>query len=149
MISDSQKLKHELEDFGCICRSRFTSGQSEEADDDHYTGHFRGSACNSCNLNFTSAKKNTPVTFHNPRGCDGHSIMKHIRRDCEFKNISAIPINTEQCISFDVDRFRFLHSLQFLQPSLDSLVENIKTDDCKNFRNVQNISRMTLTRLTY
>jgi hypothetical protein len=62
--------------------------------------------------------------------------MKYIRRDCEFKNISAIPINTEQCISFDVDRFRFLHSLQFLQPSLDSLVENIKTDDCKNFRNV-------------
>ena len=48
----------------------------------HITGRYRGSAHQSCNLNFKVTKK-IPVVFHNLRGYDGHLIMQQIGRVCK------------------------------------------------------------------
>ena len=54
----------------------------------HLTGKYRGSACNSCNLNFTTMSKDgkteskpedLKIIFHNLRGYDGHFIIQDSR----------------------------------------------------------------------
>ena len=47
----------------------------------------------------------------------------------EFKRISCIPNNEEKSISFSLDRLRLIDSIQFMNASLESLVENLKKQD--------------------
>ena len=87
----------------------------------HFTGAFRGAAHSWCNLQAKATYK-IPVVMHNFRGYDSHLIM--LAGDfSEFKRIKCIAHTLEKYMCVDFARFRFLDSLQFLDESLDVLVQ--------------------------
>ena len=105
-------------------------------------GEFLGFVCNACNLLLKPRKMITdkrndldkskffiPVICHNMKGYDSHHILRSLGADFESLEIKAIASNTEKFISFSIDAFRFLNSLQFLNCSLDSLVTNLRRSD--------------------
>ena len=58
-----------------ICLKRYGPGDVNVRDHDHYTGEYRGSSCQGCNVNYTDCmggdKFVLPVVAHNMRGYDG------------------------------------------------------------------------------
>ena len=65
----------------------------------HYTGRYRGPACNSCNLKYRKPKF-IPVFFHNLSGYDSHLFIKKLGSPDEKENMNCIPNNEEKYISF-------------------------------------------------
>ena len=84
-------------------------------DHDHMTGKYRGAAHNECNFKLKLNPKTTPipVIFHNLEGYDGHLLMQAMARVAG--EISCIPQNTEEYISFSLGNLRFIDSINFLQ----------------------------------
>ena len=72
--------------------------------------------------------KKVPVVFHNLKGCDGHLIMKKLSN---FDvSIDVIPCGLEKYMAFIVNRWLvFIDSLQFMNSSLEKLVENLGDSD--------------------
>ncbi|GBN91024.1 hypothetical protein AVEN_195498-1, partial [Araneus ventricosus] len=93
-------------------------------DHDHLTGVYRGAPHNSCNLNFQIAT-HIPVIMHNLKNYDSHLIMHGIGK-FKDRRINCIPNNTEKFISFSFGSLRFIDSLQFLNASLEKLVQNLQ-----------------------
>ena len=113
-------------------------------DHSHVTGRYRGSAPQSCNLNFKVTKK-IPVVFHNLRGYDGHLIMQQIGRVCKERswvdekgkkhqmNVNVIPNGMEKYTAFTMgQRLVFIDSFQFMSSSLASLTKSLATTDFKH-----------------
>ena len=114
----------------------------------HYTGRYRGPACNSCNLKYRKPKF-IPVFFHNLSGYDSHLFIKKLGSPNE--NMDCIPNNEEKYISFSKNikvgqykdkktgelkdktfKIRFLDSFKFLPASLGTLVNNLPKDAFNN-----------------
>ena len=114
----------------------------------HYTGRYRGPACNSCNLKYRKPKF-IPVFFHNLSGYDSHLFIKKLGSPNE--NMDCIPNNEEKYISFSKNikvgeymdkktgevrdktfKIRFLDSFKFLPTSLGALVNNLPKDAFNN-----------------
>ena len=70
-----------------------------------------------------------PVIAHNMRDYDGHLIIKLMNKKTTCQDIQVIATNTEKFIAFEIGQLRFLDSLQFLNASLDALVNNLKRMD--------------------
>ena len=89
----------------------------------HLTGNYRGAAHNACNLKLriNPNKDQIPVVFHNLRGYDAHHLMQAMAN--LQKEVKCVANNMEKYITISVDGLRFIHSLNFLQGSLDSLVK--------------------------
>ena len=100
----------------------------------HFTGKFRGAACQLCNMN----KLRKPVIFHNLSGYDAHLFIRELSSVNEVKNekITCIP-NTEEHIIVDTFKIkkknigikfeiRFIDSFKFMASSLEKLVSNLK-----------------------
>ena len=115
----------------------------------HYTGRFRGAACNKCNLKF--GKPNfVPVVFHNLSGYDAHLFIKNL--GYSEGAINCIPNNEEKYISFTKSiivgqytdkqgiiknktyNIRFIDSFKFMASSLDDLVNNLPETAFKNIK---------------
>ena len=96
----------------------------------HVTGKCRGAAHWSCNINFQLTKK-VPVIFHYLRGHDSHLIFNELDR-FDVK-ISVIPNGLEEYIAFFFlnKNLVFIDSMQFINSSLDKLVENLSDEDLK------------------
>ena len=87
------------------------------------TGKFRGTAHFSCNANFKISKK-VPVVFHNLKGYDGHLIMQGLSNPDVV--IDVIPCGLEKYMAIIVNRnLVFIDSMQFMNDSLDDLVNNL------------------------
>ena len=120
-------------------------GADRVRDHCHLTGKYRGAAHNACNLNFKFHKDNErkkdsfylPVIIHNLRGYDAHLIMGDIGK---FKkaNLRCIPNNNEKYISFSMGNIRFIDSLQFMNASLEKLVENLAKEGPSKFTHLKN-----------
>ena len=108
-------------------------GTDRVRDHDHMQAgyNYRGAAHNSCNLNFKYGK-HIPVIFHNSRGYDSHLIMSEVGK-LHPKRISCIPNNKEKYISFSIGNLRFIDSLQFLNASLSTLVDNLAREGSHKF----------------
>jgi hypothetical protein len=117
--TDKQNFQHA--EYCFICSGKLNGDRVR--DHDHLTGLYRGAAHNDCNLNFKLAT-HIPVIFHNLRGYDSHLIIQHIG-ETENRRICVIPNNMEKYVSFTWGNLRFLDSLQFLNTSLDTLVNNL------------------------
>ena len=119
----------------------------------HITGEYRGAAHSKCNqqLRIDPFRTPIPVFFHNLKNYDSHHLISAIGRTEEKKTavtdkngkpiigkdkpvtvtdgkISAIVQNMEKLISFSWGQFRFLDSIQFLNASLDKLVNSTPRD---------------------
>ena len=116
----------------------------------HYTGRYRGSACNSCNLKYRKPKF-IPVFFHNLSGYDSHLFIKKLGSPDKKENMDCIPNNEEKYISFSENikvgqytdketgevkdktfKIRFLDSFKFMGSSLETLVNNLPKDAFNN-----------------
>jgi len=108
----------------------------------HTTGRFLDAVCSKCNLQLKYRKRKQPgtnedeffipVIAHNMKGYDSHLILKHYEHHPSLDlPITVIPSNTEKFVAFQIDKLRFLGSLQFLNASLDKLVSTLSADAFK------------------
>ena len=128
----------------------------------HFTGQYRGTAHNSCNLQCRKPMI-LPVIFHNLQGYDAHLFIKQLTRleghlNCipstEEKYISfSKSIKVDEYYSYKVDKMvsvnfeiRFLDSFKFLQTSLANLVSNLSPNDFLSTKNVFKRNTELLTR---
>ena len=113
----------------------------------HFTGRYRGAACNRCNLKYRKPN-NISVFFHNLAGYDSHLFIKKL--NVTEGNIDCIPNNEEKYISFSKTiktreytnkrgeiknkKFKivFKDSMKFMLSSVEALVNNLSKDDFKN-----------------
>ncbi|GBL85266.1 hypothetical protein AVEN_145574-1, partial [Araneus ventricosus] len=105
-------------------------GKDRVRDHDHLSGKYRQALHNKCNLQLKQ-RKMIPCIFHNLRNYDGHLIMQGLGK-LQDHEISLIPNNMEKYISFSIQRrkenpvtLQFVDSFQFLNTSLQKLVENL------------------------
>lgn len=112
-----------------ICNKQFAPWEIKVRDHCHFSpdGHIRGMAHQWCNLNMRSTYF-LPVIIHNARNYDNHLIIKEIPQNYA-ENINIIPINFEKFTTFSLDCIKFMDSFQFLDSSLDSLVNNLKNSN--------------------
>ena len=127
MSLSTEEQQHFDEASEChICKGTITDedpkGQKVR-DHCHYTGKFRGAAHNICNLNFKDSKK-IPVFFHNLSGYDGHIIFQSLAEVEGIQTPKVLAKNMEKYLSFSIGNLHFKDSLQFLNSSLDKLVQN-------------------------
>jgi hypothetical protein len=125
-----------------ICKTYFTGKDKKVRDHDHRTGKYRGAAHDKCNINYFT-NRYLPVVFHNLRGYDSHLIIKkahEINSKIGNKNINVIPNSYEKFMSFSIGDLKFIDSIQFMNSSLESLVDNLydKEDKYKHFNFVKN-----------
>ena len=124
-------------------------GNDRVRDHCHFTGKFRGAACNSCNLKL-KRQNNISVFFHNLAGYDSHLFIKKLGTPEEKENIDCIPNNEEKYISFSKTiitgqyknnqgetkdktfKIIFKDSLKFMSSSLGALVNNLPRDAFNN-----------------
>ena len=113
----------------------------------HFTGRYRGAACNRCNLKYRKPN-NISVFFHNLAGYDSHLFIKKL--NVTEGNIDCIQNNEEKYISFSKTiktreytnkrgeiknkKFKivFKDSMKFMLSSVEALVNNLSEDDFKN-----------------
>ena len=116
-------------------------GPDRVRDHCHLTGQYRGAAHNRCNLQLQSRRGvggnalQIPVIFHNLRGYDANHIMKVIGNYANDCKVSCIANNMEKYITFSLGNLKFIDSLNFMNASLDTLVQNLekKNDGGENF----------------
>ena len=122
-----------------ICES--VLGTDRVRDHDHLTGRYRGAAHNACNLNYKFPKENNknpwsfyiPVILHNLRGYDSHLIMESLGKQTNSR-LTCIANNMEKYVTFSQNNFRFIDSCQFMNTSLNKLVENLAKDNLNKFK---------------
>ncbi|GBN99917.1 hypothetical protein AVEN_148076-1, partial [Araneus ventricosus] len=105
-------------------------GKDRVRDHDHLSGKYRQALHNKCNLQLKQ-RKMIPCIFHNLRNYDGHLIMQGLGK-LQDHQVDVIPNNMEKYISFSIRRrkenpvtLQFVDSFQFLNTSLQKLVENL------------------------
>ena len=148
MIFTPENEKEFINALTCwICGEEM--GNDRVRDHCHFTGKFRGAACNSCNLKLRR-QNNISVFFHNLSGYDSHLFIKKLGTPEEKENIDCIPNNEEKYISFSKTivsgqyenkkgeikdktfKIIFKDSLKFMSSSLGALVSNLPKDGFKN-----------------
>ena len=85
-----------------------------------------------------------PVIFHNLKGFESHIIMTYIDRNFAPSDIQVIPTTSVMYISFQIGNLRFVDSLQFLNASLDSLVQSLVKDEVDTFQIHKGISKTVI-----
>ena len=108
-------------------------GQDRVMDHDHLKSgyNYRGAAHRACNINYKYPHY-IPVIFHGLRNYDSHLIISEIGK-AQPKKVSCIPNNLEKYISFSINSLRFIDSAQFLNTSLDTLVQNLAKEGTDKF----------------
>ena len=100
--NDFQKAKN------CsICGCCFTKANYKVRYHCHRTGHYRGAAHNSCNINYFS-NRYLPIVFHNLRGYDSHLILKKAFDVVGADKIHAIPNSGEKFMTFSIGELKFI-----------------------------------------
>lgn len=123
--------KHFSEAKNCyICEGVLESDKVR--DHCHLTGRYRGASHYTCNLNLRR-QDTLPVVIHNLRQYDEHLILKSLKAG---DKVHCIPNNMEKFLSFSINDLVFIDSFQFLNSSLESLVETLKTQGENNFENM-------------
>ena len=123
--------EHELRQaLNChICEEPL--GTDRVRDHCHLSGNFRGAAHNDCNLNYKFTGR-IPVIFHNLRGYDSHLLLEGLGK-VKHEEINCIPNNMEKYISFSIGNLDFIDSLQFMNSSLEKLVNNLAKEGSSKF----------------
>ena len=100
-------------------------------DHDHFNGKYRGAAHSACNLNFRfeadykNGRFSIPVIFHNFRGYDSHHLITS-GLGAQNEKLECIARNPESFLTIQRNSLEFIDSIQFLNESLSTLVENLR-----------------------
>ena len=115
---------------GCwICEKLIGNDEEKVRDHCHVSEKLRRAAHWSCKINLPLTKK-VPIIFHDLRSYGSHLIF------CEFKNFnvktSVIPNGLEKYMIFFLNKnLVFIDRMQFMNSSLDKLVEHVLVEDFK------------------
>lgn len=111
---------------------------------DHLSGKYIGGLHNTCNLQLKYRKKSErkndyqrnlfyiPIIFHNLKTYDSHILMSALGK--QRGKVNCLANTMEKYISFSLNNLRFIDSQQFMNSSLASLVENLKTEGVDKFK---------------
>ena len=131
----------------CWICGKLLNLQDRVRDHCHFTGRYRGAACNICNLKYRKPN-NISVFFHNLTGYDSHLFIKKL--NTTMGTIDCIPNNQENYISFSKTiktgeykdkkgetkdkyfKIVFKDSLKFMASSLEALVNNLPEGSLNN-----------------
>ena len=131
----------------CWICEKLLNLQDRVRDHCHFTGRYRGAACNICNLKYRKPN-NISVFFHNLTGYDSHLFIKKLNNT--MGTIDCIPNNEENYISFSKTiktgeykdkkgetknknfKIVFKDSMKFLNSSVEALVNNLPKDGFNN-----------------
>ena len=86
--------------------------------------------------------------MHNLRGYDSHLIIKkafEINEQIDNRKIDGIPNSSEKFMSFSIGNMKFIDSMQLMQSSLKSLVNNRydKENKYQHFTHMKRSSQST------
>ena len=126
-----------------ICKKEFDTSDKKHhkvRDHCHYTGKYRGTAHNICNVRYKIPKE-IPIGFHNGSTYDYHFIIKELVKESDG-NFECLGENTEKYITFSVPikkkienkdieityKIKFINSYRFMATSLSKLVDNLTED---------------------
>ena len=109
-----------------MCGTRFEATKDKCRDHSHLTGRYRFALYNSCNLTHASRDRNIPVVAHNATKYDSHLIINELAEVCRQEKLplKIMARNREHYLTIYFDRLQFLDSFQFLNGSLDKIVES-------------------------
>ena len=131
----------------CWICGKLLNLQDRVRDHCHFTGRYRGAACNICNLKYRKPN-NISVFFHNLTGYDSHLFIKKL--NTTMGTIDCISNNEENYISFSKTiisgeytnkkeetknkyfKIVFKDSLKFMASSLEALVNNLPEGNLNN-----------------
>ena len=145
-LTDKEIMSYEEQKVCHICKKGFCYDKNEKnkfklyqkiRDHCHYTGKFRGTAHNICNLRY-KVQREIPVIIHNGSKYDYHFIIKELAE--EFKGqFECLGENTEKYITFSVPikkenedgetityKIKFIDSCRFMQSKSE-----INNKECK------------------
>jgi len=125
-MSDDDKIAFTESTFCHICTQPFSDIKFKCHDHCHLTGKFRGAAHMECNLQL-KFKKRIPVILHNFKSYDSHLIIHGFNKFGD--KFRVIPNNSKNYLSVSVDNITFIDSLQFLPCNLETLVNNLKSEN--------------------
>ena len=131
-----------------ICRKGIEYDDIKVRDHCHYSGQYRGPAHRSCNLKY-KIPNYIPIVFHNPSGYDDNLFIRELGKKLDTAKIGVISENEQKYISFSIDveidsytddlseikdrqiQLRFIDSMRFMVPILNSLRNNLVKDGRK------------------
>ena len=104
-LTKEEKISNNQQKVFHICKKIFKTGDNNKKynkvrDHCYYTGKYRGTAHDICNLRYKISKE-TPVVFHNGSTYDYHFIIKELAEEIEGE-FECLGKNTEKYISFSV-----------------------------------------------
>lgn len=135
IMSDEEKLKHEVTKICHLCKFSFSNKNCKVIDHNHLTGRYRQTICNSCNLKIKMPNF-IPVFIHNLSNYDAHFIIRELGYD--ENKITIIPNSSEKFISFSkyISKnftIRFIDTFRFMPSSLSILASNLITENFNKF----------------
>ena len=112
-----------------ICENEFTDLKIREHN--HFTGVYRGAACQSCNTKEGKSSKLIPVFFHNGSNYDFHFIIEELKKyEDEYNKVTTLSKSSEDYISIEYgsnyQKLRFLDSYRFLSKGLSDVAKSLK-----------------------
>ena len=147
MIITAEEQEQFNQASNCWICGKLLNLQDRVRDHCHFTGRYRGAACNICNLKYRKPN-NISVFFHNLTGYDSHLFIKKL--NTTMGTIDCIPNNKENYISFSKTiisgeykdkkgemknkyfKIVFKDSMKFLKSSVEALVNNLPKDGFNN-----------------
>ena len=147
MIITAEEQEQFNQASNCWICGKLLNLQDRVRDHCHFTGRYRGAACNICNLKYRKPN-NISVFFHNLTGYDSHLFIKKL--NTTMGTIDCIPNNEENYISFSKTiisgeyenkkgetknkyfKIVFKDSMKFLKSSVEVLVNNLPKDGFNN-----------------
>ena len=143
---DHNLSKEEEKDFKTKKECYICCKKSEQLvrDHCHFTGKYRGAACNACNINFHNmkvskegkdyvAKTDLICAFHNLRGYDGHFIIQASSK--YTTNVRAISQSFEKFMTFSFLGLKFIDTFLFMSSGLETLADSLKSNGEDKFEN--------------
>ena len=122
-MSEEEEYLFQQSNSCWICKKLINNNDEKVRDHCHVTGKFRDTAHWDCNINFQLTKE-IPVIFHNLKGYDSHLVFSVLHK-FDIK-ISVTPNGLEKYMAFFLGKnLVFIDSMQFMNSSLDKLVENL------------------------
>ena len=144
MIMTSQDFRTFAEATECEeCGKEFDETVLKCRDHHHFSGKFRGTLCNFCNLQ-KKRLRFIPLYCHNFSGFDSHLILRSL--DINQGRFETLSRNTEKIITMSLGRFKLIDSSSFMPESLDNLVQNLLDKGRDYFKQTEKLSLNSKTK---
>ena len=102
-LTKKEEKNHNNQKVCYICKNESDTSDKKHRkvrDHCHYSGKYRGTALNICNLR-NKIPKEIPIVFHNGSTYDYHFIIKELVKEFDG-NFECLGENTEKYITFSV-----------------------------------------------